>query len=77
MILFLDSASTALTRRAKPVKLVCGRAPFLIGKEFFLPEADSMNRREKVADPAKPRPQDLLRKMISSGKSVDSKAKNK
>jgi hypothetical protein len=49
---------------------------FLIGRGFRLLEADSMNSRKKVADPAKPRPQDLLRKMIASGKSVDSKAKN-
>lgn len=36
-----------------------------------------MSCRKKVAEPAKPLPQDLLRKMVASGKSIESKVKNK
>jgi hypothetical protein len=50
---------------------------FLIGRGFPLLEADSMNRRKKVADPAKPLPQDLLCKIVASGKSIEPKVKNK
>ena len=50
---------------------------FLIGKRILFAEADLMNSRKKVAEPAKPLSQNLLRKMIASGKSLTSKAKNK
>jgi hypothetical protein len=36
-----------------------------------------MDRTKKTTEPDKPLPQELLRKMIASGKSLTSKAKNK
>lgn len=36
-----------------------------------------MNSRKKEANAAKPLPQSLLRKMIASGKSIQSKVTNK
>lgn len=76
MISFPDSAAVALARARGEVSR-SAMHHFFGWKRILFAEADTMNsRKKKVADPAKPRPQDLLRKMIASGKSVDSKAKN-
>ena len=49
---------------------------FLFG-DGLLPRVSAMDSRKKQADPAKPVPQNLLRKMIASGKSIESKATKK
>lgn len=60
------------------VRMCC----FLIGDEF-LSRRNAMDSRKKeanaadAANPPKPLPQNLLRKMIASGKSVQSKVTNK